>query len=94
MKTASISAFKDQLSSHIESAREGEPVLVTDRRRPVAVLQGVEFGALPLEIQAMVAKGAAWPGGGEWSADDFFALPKAQLASGLTSALLEEREES
>lgn len=38
MKTASISATKNQLSALIEQVRHGETILITDHDRPVARL--------------------------------------------------------
>jgi prevent-host-death family protein len=41
MKTASISATKNQLSALIEQVRQGESILITDHDRPVARLTPV-----------------------------------------------------
>lgn len=41
MKTATITEFKNQLSSIIDRVRAGESILVTDRGQPVARIEPV-----------------------------------------------------
>lgn len=94
MKVASISELKDRLSSHLEGVRGGDPLLVTERKRPVALLQAVDFDDLPEGMQGLLADGVAMPGKRRLSAGEFLALSKARIAPGLTSAVIEERDES
>jgi len=53
MKTASISDLKDRLSAYIDGVRAGDPLLVTDRKRPVAILQPVGSESLPLRSSSL-----------------------------------------
>ncbi len=93
MKVASISDLKDRLSAHLEGVRGGDPLLVTERKRPVALLQAVDFDDLPEGMQGLLVEGVAMPGQKNLSADEFLALPKARIAPGLTTAVIEERDE-
>ncbi len=94
MKVASISELKDHLSAHLEGVRGGDPLLVTERKRPVALLRAVVFDDLPEEMQGLLADGVVMPGIKKMSAEEFLAQPKARFAPGLTSAVIEERDES
>ncbi len=93
MKTASISATKNQLSALIEQVRHGETILITDHDRPVARLIPVaaenrQSGSD--ELALLERKGILRRGHGKVCRLAPPPVP-AQHASAL-QALLEERE--
>lgn len=93
MKTASISATKNQLSALIEQVRHGETILITDHDRPVARLTPIatENGqAGSDELALLERKGILRRGHGRTCRLTLPVVP-AQHASAL-QALLEERE--
>lgn len=94
MKVTSISHLKDHLSAHMERVRSGDSVLVTDRKRPVALLSPIRPADLSLDMQQLLTDGTVLPGSGKMSVDAFLALPKARIGKGITSATIEERDES
>lgn len=93
MKIASVSELKDNLSAHLELVRGGETVVVTDRRVPLAVLERIRPGSLGESASRLVARGVIAPPRGEFDMKAFEALPLARCQGGLTSAILEERED-
>jgi len=93
MKTASISATKNQLCALIEQVRQGESILITDHDRPVARLipVAVENGQSSSdELALLERKGILRRGHGEACRLAPPVVP-TQHASAL-QALLEERE--
>lgn len=62
MKTVSITELKAKLSQWIDTVREGEEVLVTNRGRPVARIQPVEgWEDLDARTQWLIRTGRARP---------------------------------
>lgn len=94
MKIASISELKDNLSAHLERVRSGETVVVTDRKSPIATLERIAPGSQPDAAQRLVAAGIIAPRQEPLDPDRVFAMPLAQSASSLVTAVLEERSES
>ena len=93
MKTASVSELKDRLSAHLEVVKAGEPVLVTDRRRPVAVLQPVAPGGIEAaDLQGLLVAGAVTLPERSLDVRAFLKHPQAVATGGLGKALDEERE--
>ena len=93
MKTASISELKDRLSAHLDMVKAGEPILVTDRRRPVAVLQPVAPGGIEAaDLQALLVAGAVTLPERGLDVRAFLRQPKAAATGGLGKALDQERE--
>jgi prevent-host-death family protein len=97
MKKASITEAKNNLSALIDGLRNGSPILIVDRGRPVARLEPVAFG---LEGEAhgrmlrLVRDGLVRP---RRTAPprSLFSGPPPRAAPGLSAvaALLEERRE-
>jgi prevent-host-death family protein len=56
MKSASITELKNGLSGYIDRVKAGEPVLVTDRGVPVAVLEPVTTQVDPDERMARLER--------------------------------------
>lgn len=93
MKTASISATKNQLSALIEQVRHGETILITDHDRPVARLTPIATENGPSgsdELALLERKGILRRGHGRACRLMPPVVP-TQHASAL-QALLEERE--
>lgn len=64
MVEVGVRALKDQLSRYLRRASRGERVVVTDRRRPIAVISPVEEGPETRVAWDLVRQGQArWSGG-------------------------------
>lgn len=62
MKTATISELKAKLSDYVETASDGEEVIVTKRGRPVARLSPLGGAVADDErVQRLVARGVLRP---------------------------------
>ena len=61
MKTVNISALKARLSAHIRIVRDGEEVLVYDRKRPVARIVPCHLEDHSEQEQRLVARGVLSP---------------------------------
>jgi prevent-host-death family protein len=57
MKTASVTDLKGNLSAHLKEVIAGEPLLVTDRNKPVAIIQPLGSGFSSQRVAGLVAKG-------------------------------------
>lgn len=94
MKSASISELKNRLSAYLGIVRSGEPVLVTDRDQPIAVIQrvgdvdGADPRCLALERAGLLRRPAG-------PALDLVALrqPAPRAQSSVLEALVEDRRE-
>ena len=98
MILSSISETKNNLSRILEKVRQGETVIVMDRKRPVARIEPVQTaGAVGDEaLTALIADGVVAQPREPLSADRILAMPLARSIKGLSAAaaLLAEREES
>lgn len=92
MKVASVSQLKNSLSAHLQAVQRGDPCLVTDRRKPVAVIHPVSADAVPADLQDLVAAGQVSTSGRVLDVKAFLRRPKARCAGGLTAVVLRERE--
>lgn len=95
MKTSSISEAKNRLSALIELVRQGETVVITDRKQPVAQLTplppqliGESSRLAKLERSGLVKRGRTTTKG---LLRKLPAMPKAK--ADILGALLAEREE-
>jgi len=95
MKIASVTELKNGLSAYLKEVASGETVLVMDRKKPVAVFQPIPPDHGDERLAGLVASGIVSPPGGRLDLEAFFAEPRGTVheASGLTGAILEEREE-
>ena len=95
MRTAAIAKLKAGLSGYIDSVKEGEQVVVTDRGRPVALIVPIDPHISRDERRAeLVARGLVRPGRGRIPAD----LVEGAAVPGLTAeralqAVAEDRED-
>ena len=95
MKTASVSDLKNNLSARLKQVVAGEPLVITDHRKPVAVVYPLEQDLMNEHVRSLVAEGLVVPPRkrGKLDAKSFLALPKAECNARLTEAILEERRE-
>ena len=95
MKTASVSDLKNNLSARLKQVIAGEPVVITDHRKPIAVVYPLEQDLMDEHIKSLVAAGLVTPPRKRRKLDvkAFLALPKADCNARLTEAILEERAE-
>jgi len=91
MKTASVSSLMNSLSAKLKGVMAGEPLLVTDHRKPVAVLQPLTGDLASERMAGLVARGLVNPSARALDVEALLALPKAK-GTDLTPVLLEERD--
>ena len=83
MRTAAIAKLKAGLSGFLESVKNGEQVVVTDRGRPVALIIPIDPNISEDARRAeLIAKGLVKPGSGPIPAE----LIQGAVVPGLTSA--------
>jgi len=56
MEKATITEIKNHLSAFLDKVKHGEPVLITDRGRPVARLETVVSGISMSDVQGRLAR--------------------------------------
>jgi prevent-host-death family protein len=90
MRTATITEVKNGLSALIDRVRAGESILVTDRGRPVAVIEPV--ADIDERLARLERDGVLKPGSGELPASLLTtAAPAIRGRTSAVDALLEER---
>lgn len=92
MHTASVSDLKNNLSARLKSVASGESLLVTDHRRPVALISPVESGSLGDELGSLVAAGIIAPPRRKLDVSKFLALPRAESRHPLSEAVTADRD--
>lgn len=96
MKVASISEAKNNLSALIAGLAGGASVLIVDRGRPVARLEGIgaEPGQADQRLARLVREGVVRPARGRIAPDILGEPPpKAKAGSSALQVLLNERRE-
>jgi prevent-host-death family protein len=94
MKTASITEARNNLSGLIDGLRNGSPVLIMDRGRPVARLEPVSADEHDERLAQLIRDGLVRPRRKPLSPDFFKAdLPQTRDGISVLDALLEERRE-
>lgn len=64
MKTVGVRELKEHLSRYIQNVKLGERILITERKKEVAVLSPLEMESEEERILKLVKKGkASWSGG-------------------------------
>jgi prevent-host-death family protein len=87
-----VTDLRNNLSAHLKNVEAGESVLVTDHRKPVAILQGLG-DRFPMEqLAALAAAGIITPPQKPLSVGQFLKLPKGESSRSLTSAICEDRD--
>jgi len=90
MLKASVSTIKNSLSSYLEKVKAGQSVMITDHKKPVAILEPVETSSWPEEIRLCLALGEAKAPRAKLNLAAFRKMPAGRGVS-LTEAMLEER---
>ncbi|MBM3502829.1 MAG: type II toxin-antitoxin system prevent-host-death family antitoxin [Alphaproteobacteria bacterium] len=57
MKSVTVSELKDRLSEFLRHVKQGETVIVTDRKRPIAKIEPLRAAIDDSELQRMAAEG-------------------------------------
>ena len=94
MKTASVSDLKNNLSARLKQVIAGEPLIITDHRKPVAVVYPLEQELMDAHVRSLVAEGLVVPPKRKPNARAVLDLPLPKSNARLTEAILEERSES
>lgn len=95
MKTANVSDLKNNLSAHLKSVAAGEPLVITNHRKPIAVVYPLDQELMDDHMRSLVAEGVVHPPRkhGKLDVKAFLAMPKGECGASLTEAVLEERSE-
>lgn len=95
MSTASISDLKNNLSARLKSVIAGEPLVITDHRKPVAVVYPLEEDSMDDYVKSLVAEGIVIPPKQSTPLDakTLLSMPKGKCKASLVEAVLEERRE-
>jgi prevent-host-death family protein len=95
MNTASVSDLKNNLSARLKSVIAGEPLVITDHRKPVAVVYPLDQELMDDHVRSLVARGVVYPprNPGKFDMEAFLVLPRGVCEPSLTEAVLDEREE-
>lgn len=95
MNTASVSDLKNNLSARLKSVIAGEPLVITDHRKPVAVVYPLDQEMMDDRVRSLVARGLVYPprNPGKFDVEAFLAMPRGTGKASLTAAILEERED-
>ena len=57
--TVGIKELKNRLTHYLRQTRLGEEIIITDRNRPIAVIQRIESVEEPVSVETRLAKMAA-----------------------------------
>ena len=93
MKISSVTHLKNTLSARLKEVVAGEPVLITDRRKPIALLQPLEGGGGEGALATLYQQGILTPPPKKLNVAAFLRMPRGQCAPSLTQAVIEERED-
>jgi len=61
VRTVNIAELKNRLSAYLDQVREGEEIIIRDRRKPIAKIVPLARGDWRAEEQALVAAGLLRP---------------------------------
>ena len=91
MKQANVSELKNQLSRYLDYVRQGETVIVLDRKIPVAELRPISQETATGKLALLERKGVIRRHTGRLP-QKFFTEPLGGKRARVLKALLEERE--
>lgn len=92
MNTASVSDLKNNLSARLKRVIAGEPLVITDHRKPVAVVYPLDQEGMDDHLRSLVARGVVYPPRRTLDLQAFQQLPLGRCDASLTGALHEDRE--
>lgn len=93
MKTASVTDLKNNLSARLKAVIAGQPLIVTDRRKPVAIFQSLSESFADKRLAGLVASGTVRPPKTRLNMKAFLSLKRGACAASLSRAISEDREE-
>jgi len=97
VRSVNIAELKNRLSTYIGYAKNGEEVVIRDRKVPVARLVPFVPGSASEEEEQLIAEGKLRPAKEEMTPEwieEFLKMPRPTArGKSVTQALLEEREE-
>jgi len=59
MSTAGIRELKNRLTQYLRRTKQGEEVIITERGKPIALIQSIQSAEHPVSLEARLAKLAA-----------------------------------
>lgn len=92
MKTSSVTDLKNNLSARLKGVIAGEPLIVTDRRKPVAIFQSLSESVDDKRLAGLVASGTVRPPKTRLNVKTLLALKRGACAVSLSRAIAEDRE--
>lgn len=92
MKKVSVTQLKNELSAKLKGVRAGDPLLVTDRRKPFALISPIPGHMSEERLATMVAEGLVTPPSRPFDVAGFLARPLGASAHSLTAAVDQDRE--
>lgn len=97
MRSVNVAELKNRLSTYIGYAKNGEEVVIRDRKLPVAKLVPFEAGNATESELRLIAEGKMTPAKRPWTpelVEEIIKMPKPTARGRtVTEVLLEEREE-
>jgi prevent-host-death family protein len=80
MRSVNIGTLKNQLSSYLRSVREGEEIVVQDRKKPIARIVPIVPEATMDEEAVLIAAGIMTPAKKEMDWKAFWVLPRPTVS--------------
>lgn len=93
MKTTSVTDLKNRLSACLKEVAAGESLLVTDRRKPVAIFQPLRGSSTDRRLESLVAAGLVAPAPESLDVDALLRDPRGRCERPLREAIDEDRED-
>ena len=93
MKTASVTHLKNTLSARLKEVVAGETVMITDRRKPIAILQPLSADQQEDRLATLYHQGILQPPSKQLDRKVFFKLPRGKCGRSLSAAIQEDRDE-
>ncbi|MEX2578110.1 MAG: type II toxin-antitoxin system Phd/YefM family antitoxin [Verrucomicrobiales bacterium] len=92
MKTTSVTDLKNHLSARLKQVVGGESLLVTDRRKPVAIFQPLRGQSSDRRLEGLMAAGLVAPARERLDVDALLRDRRGRCRRPLSEAIGEDRE--
>ena len=92
MKTASVTDLKNNLSARLRGVVAGESLIVTDRRKPVAIFQPLSGSLNDNRLAGLVAAGVVRPPKARLNVKALLGLERGRCERSLSEAIGEDRD--
>jgi prevent-host-death family protein len=88
METIGIRELKENLSRYMKKVKTGEKIIVTDRKKEIAIIMPLEKKAKQEKIYQLIQRGMA-----SWAGDKPEGLPRRIVSKGksVSGAVIEDR---